>query len=439
MTTPPKNTSAPLRPRAIRASRTTTLAALACVAAFASPVVGASAAGTWTSRVAAPVNDIVVTAMTVAPNGTIYAAGRVVTPSSEPFASPPVNPVAATFLVSTDGGLSWNRRDSARNVSMLIAPWSNHGTLPPDFTTLGLTVDPAHPRVLYAAGCASTDTGCGIGNKPGQQHTLLVSTTAGATWSEAVRLTIGVGAGGRLSIGGNIGVNAGLIQSVSRGGSIAGLSALVAHGRVYGCLRGIGLIYSANAGRSWVYSSQPQSAMRGCELVADPTNPRTIYALNNAAALYRTSTAGASWTQQAGLAFAIGGRTHATGLSIIGQTLWVTRPDGLYMSANGGASFVRRIPAAAGTSLVDAVHGAGGWVVAAAGTSRPGATGLYRSGDGGPLTQVAGTLTKGPAGYGALDIVAYNGYGRRMWNSHAARAVFTSGPEGGIYRWSVGV
>lgn len=165
---------------------------------------------------------------------------------------------------------------------------------------------------------------------------------------------------------------------------------------LYAAVSGLGVLYSVNAGRTWTYVTQPQSnqTTRPCELLLDPRKPNTLYELDRAGALYRTTDAGAHWTVRAAVNVVVGGPSAS--LTFVGRVLYVTAAKGLYASGDGGAHWRLAYPVPMPGDFDESVRGSGGWVSAFAPKAPGPTTGLYAVRDGRSWQPVADTEKRGP-------------------------------------------
>ncbi len=371
---------------------------------------------------------IKVTAMTATPGGALYAAGVYVVPNTDQASGYKVSTLGSAWLVSRDHGATWDQRVSTTNPKAFpargIAPWTNHNALPIDFTSLGITVDPHNPRVIYIAGCVDIGATC-YEPMPGTGgHLLVRSTDGGRTWQDALTTSTPIARAGQLPIGTALPTAAYALLVDPRNSR-----------RLYLAVNDMGVLRSENAGRTWIVVPQPQANKIGrpCELLTDPHDSRTVYELAREGALYRTTDAGAHWQVRAGLNGQLG-TTSATSLTWVGRTLYVTTDKGIAASQDGGATWriVYGLPVAG--SFDQSVRGAGGWISTFSPLHSGPIAGLYSVRDGNRWQAVANTEGRGI--HGALDFSGTGTYlATRLWEDHTARIVFTAGPDGGLYRW----
>lgn len=137
----------------------------------------------------AVVPHVLVTALTVTPQGTLYAGGVYTTPNPAPYANRPIFLLGSVWLVSHDHGATWTQRVSTTDPHAFpksgVAPWRNHKMLPIDFTPARITVDPRNPRVIYVAGCTDSGGRCA---DPLDGPMVVRSTDGGQTWQTSLSL-----------------------------------------------------------------------------------------------------------------------------------------------------------------------------------------------------------------------------------------------------------
>jgi photosystem II stability/assembly factor-like uncharacterized protein len=220
--------------------------------------------------------------------------------------------------------------------ALAASPWAPVG--PPGGAAYGLTVDPRDARVLYAG-----SFGGGV----------WTSKDGGATWSRLA----GVPAQET--------VNAVAVSpAASRTVLAAGFSALWR---------------STDAGASWkkvLDQGISQPAMTG--FAFDPTAPATIYASTDSdghpAGVFRSTDSGATW-KPANTGINPNSRVRGVAVARDGKGAFAGSSDGLYFSADGGASWTVALP---GKDVHSVATGADGVVLA--GTN---GDGILRSTDGG--------------------------------------------------------
>lgn len=384
-------------------------------------------------RDGAVIPNILVTALDSAPDGTLYAGGRYMVRDADPYASPPAYPTGSVWLVSRDHGATWTQHVSTTDAKAFsrtgASAWTNHQALPIDFTPLGIAVDQRNPRLIYMAGCSDLTATCAQPLPNG--HLVVRSSDGGRTWQDLLA---------DASIVRTPALQRALLGGPSRIGLPTVAYAIAADPRsdrhLYAAVDGLGVLRSDITGRHWIYVTQPQTGQvtRPCELLLDVQHPNTVYELNRAGAIYRTTDGGASWTMRAPLSVLVGG--SVTSLTIVGRTLYVTAARGLYASTDAGAHWTLQAAAPANSDLYQSVRGANGWVSAFASRTSGSTAGLYARRDGQTWQTVANTDRRGPQGYGSLDFQAMDAdLGTRLWEDHTARIVFTAGPLGGLYRW----
>jgi len=376
---------------------------------------------------------VLVSALTTAPDGTLYAGGNYAVPNTSAYANSPVYALGSVWMVSHDHGATWSQRLSTTDPHAFpksgVAPWTDHTAWPIDFTPAAITVDPHHPNVIYAAGC--TDTGGHSGGRcafPLGGPMVVRSTDGGQTWQPSLSQA-------------NIVNTPALRAAYQYSGAIPTQAyAVVVDPRnsqhLYAALSGLGVVSSADGGRTWTYVTQPQSnqTTRPCELVLDPRRPNTLYELDRAGALYRTTDSGAHWAVRSPLNLVVSGTSSS--LTFVGTTLYVTAAKGIYASTDGGVHWQLRYPAPPTGGFSESVRDAAGWIAAFEPLKAGPVAGLYRMRDGQMWQPVADTDKRGPQYFGSLDFRTEGTYlVTRLWEDHRARVVFTAGATGGLYRW----
>ncbi len=391
---------------------------------------------------------VLVTALVVLPNGTVYAGGHVMVKSTYAFANPPVVPAGSVWLVSHDQGAHWTRRVSTMNVDIVrqaasgMLPWTDHHTWPADFTANALAVDPRQPGTIYAAGCTGTDALC---LSTAGQHRLLRSTDGGATWSDAILFhTKSLLYTGLANLTTNIAKTPALDAVLKAGPSeLPGQALDVAidpadSKRVYACMSGIGVLRSDDAGRTWRYSDAPQYGWENvqCDLLIDPRTTTTVYALDRVnGRIYRSADAGRTWVPVSD--FGYRSNQHLYNPTLVKGLLYITGYKGIYASGDQGRHWRLVIPNPTPGFMVQGVRGNGGWIAAFGPQSRTAPIGLYGKRDGQPWQLLVDTSHFGTIAYsGSLAYDDMQGEAvRRLWEDHTHHIIFTAGRAGGMYRW----
>lgn len=417
---------------------------IVALAALSLALGGAITGQAATSRQAVPVTihfapsgvvlpHVLVTAMTIRPDGTIYAGGRYLIPINDPHATPPVLIGGSVWAVSHDHGAHWVEHIS----SMAQTPpnttrWRSPALWPDAFTANSIAVDPTTPRIIYVAGCMS-DQVC-AGSSGG--HYLLHSVDGGQTWHDALVFS-------RMPTPhGNIVVTPLLRQVLRRGGTqlTQGYGVVVdPHNgkRVYACVSGLGILRSDDGAHSWHYASQPLWLNGHCELFIDSSNTKVVYSLDREnGILYRTTDGGASWIIRSRFAQYQQAILPLSRLTLLGRALYMTGRNGIYASSDGGAHWRLAIKPPSAGVLGTSIRGVGGWVTVFVPRSNAQPEGLYAIKDGGTWDLAAATDLRGPRYYGSLDINAYGSGLARAWEDHTVRVWFTTGQLGSLYRWS---
>jgi len=392
--------------------------------------------------------NVVVTALTCPRAGLCYGAGRYIIPETSDLATRPYRMAGSVFLTTHDDGAHWDERISTMDPRVAEpgvrdAPWRDHAALPPGLTALGIAVDPFDPRHIVVSGCGGGDAGCTTAI---QGHPAVQTTDGGASWSDALAYTGPLSAAPEAtSIKTTIRVTPALVRAIQTNGDPVEASGLLfdphKKGHLWACAQGIGVVSSTNGGRAWSYAPQPRQTHAPCDLALIG---RSLYRLDRAGALYASPDASAHWAVRStpgALAASASGQSFAGGLSVSGGALSLVEDGGLYASRDGGRHFVVVIDRpATSTDVVEAVRTHGRWV-AAVGATVAGRTafpnGLYTAGDRGRFVFAAATDLVGA--HGALDMQAmYGNRADRLWVDPATGMVFTSGPVGALFRWTVG-
>lgn len=382
---------------------------------------------------AAVLSHVLVTAMAVQSNGTIYAGGRYLIPINDPHAAPPVLEAGSVWAVSRDHGAHWVTHVSSIGQTPPNSQlWRNHTLWPDSFTANSVVVDPTNPHIIYAAGCMSDATCAGSSGS----HLLLRSSDSGRTWQDALVF-------GRFPrLHGNIVMTSLLQQVLRRGGTTPtqgyDVSVDPHNGkRVYACVSGLGMLRSDDGARSWRYVPQPLSLGGRCELLIDPSNAKIIYSLDRQnRVLYRTDNGGASWGIRSAFAQNNQNILVLSELTLVAHALFMTGRTGIYKSIDGGAHWTFAIGSPTAGVVGTSIRGAGGWILAFIPTSNAQPEGVYVERDGGPWQLGAATDERGLRYYGSLDLQAFGAGDSRMWEDHSDRTVFTTPQTGGLYRWS---
>jgi hypothetical protein len=435
------------------------LMGIALVGAALVPSASASGAGRHMSIPFNPLDggkpvlpDVLVTALTTMPDGTVYAGGHVMVKSTYAFANPPVVPAGSVWLVSHDHGAHWTRRVSTTSVAVVhqaatgALPWTDHHAWPTDFTANALAADPRHPSTIYAAGCTGTDALCLM---TAGQHRLLRSADGGATWSDAIIFhTKSLLYTGLDNLTTNIGKTPALDAVLKQGpAQLPGQALDVAidpanSRRVYACMSGIGVLRSDDGARTWRYSDTPQFGWENvqCDLLIDPRNTAVVYAVDRVnGRVYRSGNAGKTWALASDFGYRSNQRLYNP--TLVNGVLYITGYNGIYASNDQGQHWRLTIPDPVPGAMAGGIHGNGGWIAAFSPAASALPTGVYGWRDGQPWRLLVDTDRFGTVSYsGSLDDQAMHGEGvRRMWEDHLRRIVFTSARAGGLYRWGSGL
>jgi len=396
--------------------------------------------------------DVLVTALTALPDGTVYAGGHVMVKSTYAFANPPVVPAGSVWLVSHDQGAHWVRRVSTTSVAVVhqaasgALPWTDHHAWPADFTANALTVDPRHPGTVYAAGCTGMDALC---LSTAGQHRLLRSTDGGATWSDAIVFhTKALLYTGLATLTTNIAKTPALDAVLRLGPSqLPGQALDVAidpsnSNRVYACMSGIGVLRSDDGARTWRYSDAPQFGWENvqCDLLIDPHNTAVVYSVDRVnGRVYRSANTGKTWAQASD--FGYRSNQHLYNPTLVNGVLYITGYNGIYASNDQGQHWRLAIPNPMPGTMAKGIRGHSGWTAAFGPTARTAATGIYGKRDGQPWQLLANTDAYGPPHLGgSMDYQTMQADARtRFWGGPAAGLVFTAGQVGGLWRWRSGV
>lgn len=375
------------------------------------------------------VPHVLITAMTVLPGRVIYAGGIYTVPNNAPYANRPITLLGSVWLVSHDDGATWTQKISTTDPDAFpksgIARWVNHSMLPIDFTPASISVDPHTPRVIYVAGCTDSAGSCAL---PYGGPMVVRSTDGGQTWQTSLSTS-------------NIVQTPALRAAYQYSGAIPTQAyGVVVDQRnskhLYAAVSGLGVLRSVDGGRAWTYLTQPQTnqTVRPSELRFDPANPNTLYELDRAGALYRTTDAGTHWTVRAPINVVVGGA--ASSLTFMGTTLYVTTAKGFYRSNDGGAHWRLAYPVPLPGSFAQSVRSVSGWVATFEPLKAGPIAGLYAKRDGDGWQPAADTTKRGRRYGGALDFIAMSTQLRtRLWEDRTTRIIYTAGPLGGLYRW----
>lgn len=397
-----------------------------------------------------PLAHIKVTAMAFRADGTVVAGGRYLAPPANNLVAPPYTIAGSVLMISHDFGVTWQDVRVSTTNPKVIAPggtasWRDHTRWPLDFLALEMAFDPTNPRVIYAAGCSTTDETC---SNVDQGHGLIRSTDGGRTWSDALvwrernPSTYPTAATVTTNIVKTPQLFADLRYIGARPAKVFSVVVDGRHrGRIYACADGTGVLRSDDGTRSWRYVRQPNKTLMGCELALDPSNTRALYSTDGQGILYRSTDEGLHWSKRSTL-----GERSAnpnvqgmTDLVFVGHLLCVTVPTGIFGSTNGGGQW-RRLepPRTPRGSLIRTVRGVTGWLTPGASTYMA-PRGLYVAHDNDDAGWQLAVLTDnyGPPHYGALDVkYALDKVQTRMWEDPFRRTLFTAGTIGGLYRWS---
>jgi len=392
--------------------------------------------------------NVVVTTVTCPRAGLCYGAGRYIIPETSDLATRPYRMAGSVFLTTHDDGTHWDERISTMDSRVAEpgvrdAPWRDHAALPPGLTALGIAVDPFDPRHIIVSGCGGGDAGCTTAI---QGHPVVQTTDGGASWSDALAYTGPLSAAPEAtSIKTTIRVTPALVRAIQTNGDPVEASGLLfdphKKGHLWACAQGIGVVSSTNGSRAWSYAPQPRQTHAPCDLALIG---RTLYRLDRAGALYASPDAGAHWALRSmpgALSASANGQSFAGALSVSGGTLSLVEDGGLYASRDGGRHFALAINRpAASTDVVGVVRTRGRWIAAVVTTIGGNTTfpnGLYTAADRGRFA--AGIATDRVGAHGALDTQAmYGDRADRLWADPATGTVFTSGPVGALFRWTVG-